>query len=493
MQLEYHATVFTASYGLPTGTLMDALNFAGAGIGPSMNVNTSINNINGRPTPQVLYNTSFASTFHTYKLVWTPTTVAWLVDTVVYRNISYAPWRPMGIRQILRTNKGVLAPAGSPDSNVYLRRIRYTPYSATAVADAYRCTSMFACYGAMPAAPVATASMVISVGVQPAPSGRRMLQQTSADAQSALSAAVANALPGITPSTTSVITTAPAAYSIAFTVTVNNMCSSPGAADGLANFQDNGVQYAIIEGLDSDLIPPADSIYVEKVVADSTGCGVVVSLLISGYNATTQQIDYTVLQGSGALAATAASVNAAVGAITAVYLTDDGTDSSLNPNYTPTITVPPPSPQVILSNPAKCPNYPNSWDLATCKDASGNPWTVWCSTCVLLKLNTVQPVITYQVGVQVAATSVGAVESVLNAALLSNGITGTAAVAATPAGRRLLTNGGSFNVSAPNSLLATRVAAAQAASDAATCTSAAAPRAAVVAAAGFVALLAALA
>ena len=68
----------------------------------------------------------------------------------------------------------------------------------------------------------------------------------------------------------------------------------------------------------------------------------------------------------------------------------------------------------------------------------------------------------------------------------------TAAVAATPAGRRLMAGGGSFNVSAPNSLLASRVASVQAASTVATCTSAAAPRAAVVAAAGFAALLAAL-
>jgi hypothetical protein len=79
-QLEYHATVFTASYLTPTATLMDALNFAQSPIGPSMNVNTSINSINGKTTPKVYYNTTFASSFHTYKMVWTPTSVAWLVD-----------------------------------------------------------------------------------------------------------------------------------------------------------------------------------------------------------------------------------------------------------------------------------------------------------------------------------------------------------------------------------------------------------------------------
>jgi beta-glucanase (GH16 family) len=45
-----------------------------------MNVNASVGTINGRPTPKVFYNTTFAAGFHTYKLVWTPTSVAWLVD-----------------------------------------------------------------------------------------------------------------------------------------------------------------------------------------------------------------------------------------------------------------------------------------------------------------------------------------------------------------------------------------------------------------------------
>ena len=80
--------MFTASYGQPTSTLMDALNFAGAGIGPSLNVNNSISTINGQPTPQVLFNTSFGTSFHTYKLVWTPTSVAWLVDKGAYSRAS---------------------------------------------------------------------------------------------------------------------------------------------------------------------------------------------------------------------------------------------------------------------------------------------------------------------------------------------------------------------------------------------------------------------
>jgi hypothetical protein len=68
-QLEFHATVFTASKTSPTATLMDALNFAQVPIGTSINVNTSIRAINGAPAPMRFYNTSFATQFHTYKIV----------------------------------------------------------------------------------------------------------------------------------------------------------------------------------------------------------------------------------------------------------------------------------------------------------------------------------------------------------------------------------------------------------------------------------------
>jgi hypothetical protein len=63
------------------------------------------------------------STDHNYKLVWTPTWLAWLVDDVVYRNESnqfrgmtkeagmaytpgYVPWRAVTMRPLLRTNIG---------------------------------------------------------------------------------------------------------------------------------------------------------------------------------------------------------------------------------------------------------------------------------------------------------------------------------------------------------------------------------------------------
>ena len=69
-QLEFHATVFTAASDSPTDTQMDALNFAVSPVGTSINVKTSIKTINGAPAPVRFYNSSFASTFHTYKIVW---------------------------------------------------------------------------------------------------------------------------------------------------------------------------------------------------------------------------------------------------------------------------------------------------------------------------------------------------------------------------------------------------------------------------------------
>ena len=184
----------------------------------------------------------------------------------------------MGIRQILRTNKGVLAPAGSPDSNVYLRRIRYTPYSPMAITDASRCASMFACYGPLAPGPSSSASMIVSVLITPTTTSgrRRHLLDNAADAQAALSTAVAVALPGVVASE-SVVSSVPAAFSISFVLTVSNLCSIPGGGDALENFQYFGVQNGLIDGLDMDLIPPAELIYVETVEADPTDCSVQVT------------------------------------------------------------------------------------------------------------------------------------------------------------------------------------------------------------------------
>ena len=216
------------------------------------------------------------------------------------------------------------------------------------------------------------------------------------------------------------------------------------------------------------------------------------SLLISGYNATSMASDYALLtsQTSVALTNTALAVNNVIGAVTAVYYTSDTVTSSLSASFVPAVIQPPPSPSNILSNDTICPSYPSAWD-ASCVDENGSDHNTWCSTCVLLQTNSITQVITYKVSVQVATSAVAAVESSLNAALLSDVVVGNSALAGTPAGRRLLAAGLSFNVTAPNSLLATRVSAQLTAAEA-TCSSDAAPRATVAAALAAAALLAAL-
>jgi hypothetical protein len=125
-QLEFHATVFTAAKGLPTATLMDALNFAQFPIGTSINVNTSIRTINAIPAPMRFYNSSFAGQFHTYKIVrlqfgarallcmqagsadrcrcarapqvWTTNSVAWMVDTGAALRVRLRSVRPCTAR-----------------------------------------------------------------------------------------------------------------------------------------------------------------------------------------------------------------------------------------------------------------------------------------------------------------------------------------------------------------------------------------------------------
>ncbi len=85
--------MFTANASNPTATLMDALNFAGAGIGTSVNIASPIKAINGVKVPVAFYDSAFASTMHTYKIVWTPTTVAWMVDTSALRAPRQRVWR----------------------------------------------------------------------------------------------------------------------------------------------------------------------------------------------------------------------------------------------------------------------------------------------------------------------------------------------------------------------------------------------------------------
>jgi len=100
------------------------------------------------------FGTLFAASFHTYKIVWTPRWIAWMIDSTLYRNSTNAPWRPVTMRPLLRTNVGTAAStAVLPDAVAYIRRIRYTPLnwagSTNVVNDALYSPSMTAKYGSL--------------------------------------------------------------------------------------------------------------------------------------------------------------------------------------------------------------------------------------------------------------------------------------------------------------------------------------------------------
>ena len=95
----------------------------------------------------------------------------------MYRNSTAAPWRPVTMRPLLRTNVGTAASVSSlPDAHVFVRRIRYTPLddAGTVIQNALSCTSMAACFGNM-ATNAAGMMQLSSSGMVPA--GRRKLMQ----------------------------------------------------------------------------------------------------------------------------------------------------------------------------------------------------------------------------------------------------------------------------------------------------------------------------
>ena len=463
-QLEFHATQFTADKDTPTATLMDALNFAQVPIGTSINVNTSIKAINNVVSVPRYYNSSFASQFHTYKVVWTRTTVAWLVDTVVYRNLTYAPWRPMSIRQILRTNMGVNAVGPQfGDSNVYIRRIRYTALSDQAVADAYRCTSMFACYGKLPASPMGAATAYVSLSsTPPASSGRRHLLQSMTDNGAQLEGAFATVVPGLPAAN---VTATPSAWALSFRLIIKNL--APTNTDALELYTSAGVQSPLISGMADDVIPPLSNIVVQSVTEDVAGQILYVSFLISGYATAADMLsDYSMLANSGAveLDSTAAQANNALGLVTTPYVTAATTSTSTNEAYTPTTAAGTTPASQILTDPARCPSYPAAWD-ATCVDDTGALPAVWCADCVILDLDSLNMLTTYSVAVPVAASAVSAVEASISSAL-STGALASVLTRRRSSSRHLLQSG-SLNLTDTNSMLLQRILTTQAAVNAA--------------------------
>ena len=302
--LEWHTTIFTAAPATPTQTTMDAMIFdstgpvisaggntkntdgssAGSSVPGSVHAAGYTNSHNG-----LSFNDTFAAAFHTYKIVWTPQWTAWMVDLQVYRNISFSIWRPQSIRQILRTNVGDSADAapasgpwcanaagnaGSvgalqcvnygvnrPDAHVFIRRIRYTPLSATAVNDALTNTSMFAKYGAMPPPPASVSTpQSVSVAISGGPnaaSGRRLLQAPPATA-AALSATLAASVPGMNPSDVTI--TAPPTFAIGGYIAITDPTGFLSPTTWTVP-----LQQSFLAGMDSDITPSVDQITIQSV------------------------------------------------------------------------------------------------------------------------------------------------------------------------------------------------------------------------------------
>ena len=272
--LEFHATLFTAAPTSPTNTTMDALIYDATG--PANGIGGTPKRSDGSAqtgltNPSATFTTGFAANWHTYKIVWAKNWMAWMVDTAVYRNVTFAPWRPQSIRLILRTNIGTPASTTPlPDSNVYIRRIRYTPLSAQAVSDAINYRSMAAKYGDMPLqSPVYAVGVAGASAISVSGTGRRLSSFASTSTGPALNAALVAVVPGITSDSVNVETVG---YALQTTLKVSN----------LPRFS-SAVQAAMMQGLASDLSDPStDNINFISVTPAGAG-NWTVTVSIDGY------------------------------------------------------------------------------------------------------------------------------------------------------------------------------------------------------------------
>lgn len=257
-------------------------------------------NLKGNSAPYTCptFSTSFAATYHTYKLIWTPTWLAWTVDNMVYRNSTASPWRPVTMRPLLRTNVGTAASvAALPDANVYVRRIRYTPltaapggngfvphYSDPVVRNALSCTSMASCFGSMQSSAAGLMQLTAGSATAGAAAGRRRhLLQSSAPA---LVCTGSNCVPAVSSQPTNLTAyqqelasaTIMAQNAVAGTLVDGNVTILPSQVSvsvtghtligvmflrGIPySFWNAQLQNAFVQGLASDVIPTPDQVYV---------------------------------------------------------------------------------------------------------------------------------------------------------------------------------------------------------------------------------------
>ena len=316
--LEFHGSLFISNppYQSNAQEDKDVFDSTGTNCNSYMPAAGQPGNLKGKNTPYTcpLYSTTIGAAYHTYKLIWTPGWLAWTVDNVVYRNSTAAPWRPVTMRPLLRTNVGTAASVSAlPDANVYGRRIRYTPLDAAGltIKNALACTSMAACFGNL--ANNAAGMLQLSTPTMAA-AGRRRLQQLGplldangnqlpapagpaastpyltelATVSNATQYIVANVLPGILPSQVMVTITGHTISGVAY---VSGMSYSAWTA---------GVQAAFVSGLAIDVIPTPDLVFVSNAADASVAAnwasivgpgtpmpanaaGVLVSYTVDGY------------------------------------------------------------------------------------------------------------------------------------------------------------------------------------------------------------------
>ena len=118
--LEFHGSLFTSNPPTQSNAQEDKEVFDSTGTQCNSYVppKGAPGNLKGNSVPFTcpLFSTLYANSYHTYKIVWTPTWIAWMIDTTIYRNSTSAPWRPVTMRPLLRTNVGTAASvAALPD------------------------------------------------------------------------------------------------------------------------------------------------------------------------------------------------------------------------------------------------------------------------------------------------------------------------------------------------------------------------------------------
>jgi hypothetical protein len=75
------------------------------------------------------YGAAVARTYHTYKIVWDPQWLLFMIDMHIYCNVTPPPWRPMQMRvSLLATSSASSSWAVlPPDAHAYIRRVRHYP------------------------------------------------------------------------------------------------------------------------------------------------------------------------------------------------------------------------------------------------------------------------------------------------------------------------------------------------------------------------------